>query len=217
MPDPNVIEMETSPETLNYRQHQRDTWTKIHKQYDDYFGSALKHGATKEQAEEAAGRNVRGEVRWFVGELLCHAQGQYAAEFVTAAPREWGSRAEVLLDADPIVPDLIAHAYPVATWAEKLDMLTKQVAADDATWQGWLERMLPALQPFGVAENALNTILGVVDNVGKGVGGIGQGLGDAASGLGRALGYLPIALGIIGIGATVVALSYLASTRQTSH
>lgn len=216
MPDPNVLEMETSPETLNYRQHQRDTWTQIQKQHDGYFASAMKHGATKEQAEETAGRYVRGEVRWFVGELLAHAQGRYAAEFVTAAPREWGARAEILLDADPIVPDLIAHAYPVATWAAKLDTLTKQVAADDATWQAWIEHMLPALEPFGLAGNAMNTILGVVDNVGKGVGGIGQGIGDAASGFGRALGYLPIALGVIGLGATVLALSYLASARQTS-
>lgn len=204
-----VIDNETSPETSNYRQHQRDVWAQIQQRHDSYLASAMKHGATKEQAEQAAGRDVRGEVRWLVGELLAHTQGKYAAEFVTAAPREWGARAEILLDADPVVPDLIAHTYPVASWAAELDTLTKQIAADDATWQAWIERMLPSLQPFGVAENALNTIFGIADNVGKGVGGIGQGIGDAASGFGRALGYLPIALGVVGIGATVVALSYL--------
>ncbi len=206
-----VIDNETAPETANYRQHQRDVWGQIQQRHDNYLASAMKHGATKEQAEQAAGRDVRGEVRWLVGELLAHTQGKYAAEFVTAAPREWGARAEILLDADPVVPDLIAHTYPVASWAAELDTLTKQIAADDATWQAWIEGMLPSLQPFGVAENALNTIFGIADNVGKGVGGIGQGIGDAASGFGKALQYLPIALGIVGVGATVVAVGYLMS------
>ncbi len=87
----------------------------------NYRASALKHGASKSQADEAAGRDARGQVRWLVGELLTHAPGEHAAAFITAAPREWGQRAEILLDADPIVPDLIARAYPVTSWATKLD------------------------------------------------------------------------------------------------
>ncbi len=214
MSDPNVLDMETAPETVNYRKSRRDIWTQIQKKHDDYVASALKHGATPAQAEEGAGRDVRGEVRWLVGELLTHAQGQHAAEFVLAAPREWGTRAEILLDVDPVIPDLIARAYPITTWAAKLDTLTKQVAADDATWQTWVERMLPALSPFGVTNTALGSIFGLVDNVGKGVGNLGSGLGEAAGGFGRALGYLPWALGALGLGAAVLGAGYLLSQRR---
>ena len=209
MSDPNVLDMETSPETVNYRKSRLDIWTQIKKKHDDYLASAMKYGATKAQAEEAAGRDARSEVRWLVGELLTRAQGKYAAEFVMAAPREWGMRAEILLGVDPVVPDLIARAYPVATWAAKLDTLTKQVAADDATWQAWVERMLPALLPFGVPSDAMRSIFGLVDNVGAGIGGVGKGLGDAASGFGRALEQLPWALGALGIGAAIVGVGYL--------
>ncbi len=215
MSDPNVLDMETSPETVNYRKSRLDLWTQIRTKYGDYVASAVKHGATKAQAEEAAGRDARSEVRWLVGELLTHAQGKHAAEFVTAAPREWGMRAEVLLDADPVVPDLITHAYPVATWAAKLDTLTRQVAVDDAAWQGWVERLLPALLPFGVQRDAMRSIFGLVDNVGKGIGGLGEGIGDAASGFGKALTYLPWAIGAVGIGAAILGAGYLTSSSRT--
>ena len=213
MSDPNVLEMETAPATLNYRKQRLAVWTQIKQRHDAYVVSAQKHGATREQAEAAAGRDVRGQVRWLVGELLAHAQGQDAATFVIAAPREWGARAEILLAADPVVPDLIARAYPVPTWAAKLDMLTQQVAADDAAWQAWVERMLPALRPFGIPDGALNTILGIADNVGQGIGGVGQGIGEAAGSFGRAIEYLPLALGVVGVGATAVALSILLRGR----
>lgn len=205
MSDPNVLDMETSPATVNYRKSRLEIWTQIQKKHDEYLASAVKHGASEAQAEEAAGRDARSEVRWLVGELLTHAQGKHAAEFVLAAPREWGMRAEMLLDADPVVPDLISHTYPVATWASRLDTLTRQVAADDAAWQGWVERMLPALAPFGVTSDAMRTMFGLVDNVGKGVGG----LGDAASGFGRALEHLPWAIGALGIGAAILGAGYL--------
>ena len=87
--------------------------------------------------------------------------------------------------------------------------MTKQVAADDATWQSWVERMLPALSPFGVPSDAMRSIFGLVDNVGEGIGGVGKGLGDAASGFGRALEHLPWAIGALGIGAAVVGAGYL--------
>lgn len=214
MSDPNVLDMETSPETANYRKSRLDIWAQIHKKRDDYITSAIKHGATKAQAEEAAGRDARSEVRWLVGELLTHAPGNHAVDFLTTAPREWGQRAEILLDADPIVPDLIAHAYPVTTWATKIDSLTKQVAADDAAWQRWIERLLPALAPFGISTDAMTSVFGLVDNVGKGLGGLGEGVGDAASGLGRALGYLPWALGALGLGAAILGAGYLMGGRR---
>jgi len=214
MSDPNVLDMETSPETANYRKSRLDIWAQIHKKRDDYITSAIKHGATKAQSEEAAGRDARSEVRWLVGELLTHAPGNHAVEFLTTAPREWGQRAEILLDADPIVPDLIAHAYPITTWAAKVDTLTKQVAADDAAWQRWIERLLPALAPFGISTDAMTSVFGLVDNVGKGLGGLGEGVGDAASGLGRALGYLPWALGALGLGAAILGAGYLMGGRR---
>ena len=216
MTTPNVLEMETSPETANYRKSRLEIWAQIHKKRDDYRASALKHGATKPQADEAAGRDLRSEVRWLVGELLTHAPGEHAAAFITAAPREWGQRAELLLDVDPIVPDLIAHAYPVTTWAAKLDTLTKQIAADDATWQRWIERMLPALSPFGVTNTAMSSAFGLVDNVGRGLGGLGEGVGNVASGFGRALGYLPWAIGALGIGAAILGAGYLTSGQRSS-
>jgi hypothetical protein len=214
MSTPNVLDMETAPETANYRKSRLAFWTQIHKSHGDYRASALKHGASKSQADEAAGRDARGQVRWLVGELLTHAPGEHAAAFITSAPREWGQRAEILLDADPIVPDLIAHAYPVTSWAARLDTLTKQVAADDATWQRWIERMLPALSPFGVTHEAMSSVFGLVDNVGRGLGGLGEGVGDVASGFGRALGYLPWAIGALGLGAAILGAGYLTSGQR---
>ena len=214
MSDPNVLDLETSAETMNYRKSRLDIWAQLRRKYDDYFASAVKHGATKAQAEEAAGRDARDDVRWLVGELLTHAQGKDAANFITAAPREWGTRAEILLDADPVVPNLISHAYPVASWAAKLDTLTKQVAADDAAWQRWVERMLPALSPFGAPQDAMRSIFGLVDNVGKGIGGLGEGIGDAASGFGKALAYLPWAIGAVGLGAAILGAGYLMSSAR---
>ncbi len=213
MSDPNVLDVEMSPETVNYRKSRLDIWTKLKQRRDDYLASAMKHGATKPQAEEAAGRDARSEVRWFIGDLLTHAQGKHAAAFITAAPREWGTRAEILLDADPAVPDLIARTYPAITWAAKLDTPTQQIAADDATWHGWIERILPALAPFGLPATAMTSIFGVVDHVGAGIGDLGSGLGDAASGFGRALGYLPLALGALGLGAAVLGVGYLLARR----
>ena len=216
MSTPDVLEMETSPETANYRKSRLEIWTQLHQKRDDYRASALKHGATKAQAEEAAGRDTRSEVRWLVGELLTHAPGEHAVAFITTAPREWGQRAEILLDTAPIVPDLIAHAYPVTSWAAKLDTLTKQVADDDAAWQRWVERMLPALSPFGMTNEAMSSVFGLVDNVGNGLGGLGEGVGDAASGLSRALGYLPWAIGALGLGAAILGAGYLTSGQRRS-
>lgn len=213
MSDPNVLEMETAPATLSYRKHHLAVWTQIKGRHDAYVASAQKHGATREQAEAAAGQDVRGQIRWLVGELLSHAPGQYAANFVVAAPREWGARAEMLLDAGPVVPDLIGHTYPIRTWSNKLDILTQQVAADDAAWQVWVGKMLPVLQPFGLPPNAVETILGIANNVGRGIGDVGEGIGDAASSFGRSLEYLPIALGVVGIGATAIALTILLRPR----
>jgi hypothetical protein len=90
MTTPNVLEMETSPETANYRKSRLEIWAQIHKKRDDYRASALKHGATKPQADEAAGRDARSEVRWLVGELLTHAPGEHAAAFITSSPARVG-------------------------------------------------------------------------------------------------------------------------------
>ena len=56
-----VIDNETSPETSNYRKHQRDVWAQSQQRHDNYllgllFGRAVLHGAG-----EAAGRDARGE------------------------------------------------------------------------------------------------------------------------------------------------------------
>ncbi len=214
MSDPNVLDMETAAETTNYRKSRLEAWAQIQKKYEEYRASALKHGASKAQAEEAAGRDARGSIRWIVGESLAHAPGEVAAKFITDAPREWGARAEILLDADPVVPEMLARTYPVTAWATKLDVLTRQVADDNAAWQAWVERMLFSLGPFGVTNTAASSIFGFVDNVGKGVGGLGAGIGEAAGGFGKALGYLPLALGAVGLGATVLGLGYWASTRR---
>jgi hypothetical protein len=128
MSAPDILEMETSAETANYRKSRLEAWAQIQQQRDDYIADARKHGASKQQAEEAAGRNARGAVRWLVGESLTHAPGDAAAKFVTTAPREWGARPELLLDADPVMPTLIARTFPVVTWAARVDTLTRQVA-----------------------------------------------------------------------------------------
>lgn len=213
---PDVLEMETSTQTINYRKSRLTAWQKIQANHADYVASALKYGASQPQAKAAADQDARPAIRWLVGELLTHVPGAFAADFVTNAPREWGVRAEILLSADPAVPSLIARAYPVTSWAAHIDALSQQVAADDASWREWMDRVLTSLSPFGVSNQAMQTAFGLVDNVGKGLGGLGEGLGHAAGGLGAALAYVPLALGALGLGATILGVAYLVRTRPNT-
>ncbi|MEZ4437087.1 MAG: hypothetical protein R3F65_32220 [bacterium] len=186
---PGLLEMETLPQTANYRAERQQLWTTLRQKYEEYVARAQQHGASEAAAQEAAARSFRGEVNLFVGELLTHARKDDVAAFVLAAPREWGARGELLL-ADPAVPGLIGRSFPVGAWVDRYDEISRKVASDDAQWGAWLGKRLDQLGQAGAA--AADRAFGVVEAVSKGVGdGVGAIGRDRASGDARRRGAEP--------------------------
>lgn len=204
---PNLLEIETSAHTKNYRADRLKLWRTIQARRRDYLEDARRHGASYEAASEAADRHVRGDINMFIDELLTHSRVSRAVEFVMAAPREWGPRSELLLDADPLVPNLIAASYPITAWAGHVDHLGRAVAEDHKSWSVWLGRRLEAVGQFG--EEAVAHVFGatakVAEGLGEGLGGLGKGLGEGFGGLGAGLGTAAVvAAGVLAVGAVVI-------------
>ena len=205
MAEKNVIDMETAPETINYRAARQKEWEGIVAAFLDYYQDATNHGASELQARDAAARYIRGYVRWFVGDALTHAAAVDAADFMVNAPRSWGLTSEVLLYADPGVPELVARTYPFTEWAQKLDTLTRAVASDDETWAEWAGEAAATLgipqatkAMFGATADIASGLGSAAKGVGEGLGtaakGVGQGLSGIGEGLGAALRYIPVAV-----------------------
>lgn len=220
MADKDVVDMLNAPETIAYRKERLKNWDKIRASYEDYIEDATKHGASELQARNGAASSTRGAIRWIVGDLLTHAPAKDAGWFIEASPRGWGSSPELLLYADPGIPELIARTFPITTWSAKLDVLTAAVAADDTTWGEWVGDAALALgipqastKILGAAGDVLSGVGSAAKGVGEGVGGLGAGLGNIGAGLGAAFRYLPIALAAIGVGAAYAAYQYLAPNR----
>lgn len=204
---PTLLEMETSATTKNYRVDRLKLWRQIQAQRREYVDDARRHGASYEAASQAADRHVRGEINVFLDELLTHSRVSRAAAFVMAAPREWGVRGELLLDTDPLVPNMIAASYPIAAWAGHVDSIERAVAEDQKSWGVWLGRRLEAVGQFGqeAAEHVFGAVGKVAEGVGQGIGGLGQGLGGGFEKLGASLGTAAIVVsGVLAVGAVVV-------------
>lgn len=204
---PNLLEMETSAHTRYYRVDRLKLWRALQARRREYLDDARKHGATFEAASQAADRHVRGEINVFIDELLTHSRVSRAADFVMAAPREWGVRSELLLDADPLVPNMIAASYPLAAWAGHVDDLERAVAEDQKSWSAWLGRRLQAVGEFGqdAAEHVFGAVEKVAEGVGAGIGGLGQGIGGGFDKFAGSLGTAAIvATGVLAVGVVVV-------------
>ena len=170
---PTLLDMETSTHTKNYRADRLKLWRLIQAQRRDYLEDTRRHGASYEVASQAADRHVRGEINIFLDELLTRSRVSKVVEFVMAAPREWGARSELLLDADPLVPNMIAASYPISAWAQHIDIIERAVAEDQKSWRVWLGRRLEAVGEFG--QDAAEHVFG-------GAGKVAEGLGDPESG-----------------------------------
>ena len=204
---PTLLEMETSVITKNYRADRLKLWRLIQARRRDYVEDARRHGASYEAASQGADRHVRGAINIFLDELLTRSRVSKVAEFVMAAPREWGVRSELLLDADPLVPNMIAASYPIAAWAEHIDDIERAVAEDQKSWRVWLTRRLEAVGQFGqdAAEHVFGAAGKVAEGLGEGLGGLGKGLGQGFGGLGQGLGTAAIvASGVLALGVVVV-------------
>lgn len=209
---PGLLDIETSPQTKNYRDARLKLWRQIQTSRGDYETAAQRHGATETAAAEAAGTHVRGEVNRFLDELLTHLRKSDAITFITAAPRGWGLVSERLLDLDPLVPSLIARSFPIPAWADRIDAVEKAIADDRDDWRSWLGQRLERLGEAGLAatEHVFGAVEAVGQGVGTGIGGLGQGVGDGLGGLGRGLGTaLVVTASVLSVGAVVVGGLYL--------
>lgn len=198
---PGLLEMETLPQTKNYRAERLKLWEFIRGKHSEYVVRAQKHGASPAAAVAAAGRSLRGEVNLFLGELLTHSRKDDVVRFVMEAPREWGARSELLLEADPLIPSLVARSFPIAAWADRFDEISRLVADDNKRWSTWLAARLEQVGQTGAA--AADRVFGVVETVGKGVG---AGLGSLGDGLGKAM---MVGVGVVSVGAVVLGGLYL--------
>lgn len=205
---PGVLEKEVGPETKNYRKSRHELWQALITSRNAYQEQAMKHGADAGAAIMASDKAIRGDARLLVMEVLTHATVEAATNFFARAPRSWGITTEVLFHEGRLVPDLIDHAYPQAQWAEDMEVLTREVAEDDASWQAYalagMSTLGDAAKTAGAA--AFEVAKGVGEGVGEGAGDLLSGGGDLLGGLGKGLGTLPIALGVAAVGAVTVAL-----------
>lgn len=204
---PNLLGMETSAHTMNYRVDRLKLWRALQARRREYLDDARKHGATYEAASEAADRHVRGDINLFVDELVTHSRVSKFVEFVMAAPREWGVRSELLLDADPLVPNMIAASYPITAWAGHVDNVERAVAEDQKSWSVWLGRRLAAVDQFGqdAAQHVFGAAEKIAEGVGEGIGGLGKGLGGGFDRFAGSLGTAAIvASGVLAVGVVVI-------------
>lgn len=203
---PNVLDMELSPETANYRKSRLMVWQTIIASYKDYVADGMKvveeaksKGASSpSEADVLAGaaKYIRSEVRALVSDLLTRAPVEAIVPFLGNAPN-WADASERLITDPPqnqAIVELIESSYPQRTWAKKMDALQKQVAADDASWSQWAARWG---EEFG--DSARNVL--------KGAGDAASGLGSALGGLGQGLGKLFQWAPYLLAGATVLGVS----------
>lgn len=168
----DILEMENSPETANYRKNRLMLWETIIASYKDYLADAKKAGASDEQALRGAGKHVRAEVRMLCSDILTRAPIEAIVKFLETT-RDWVDESETLITdpkANAALVELITSSYPHRTWAKRIDVVTKIVAQDDASWSGWVRSW--------------------TDEVGEVAGAALKGAGEAASGLGKLLGAL---------------------------
>lgn len=213
---PDLLEIETSEMTKNYRASRHQIWKQLQARNQENRDRALQHGATSQQATEHANKLSRGEVGVFVWELLTRAHRDAAALFFERAPVSWAVQAEVLL-ASPEVPTLIDRTYPIVSWAQKINQITREVAETRQAMATATSDMLAtfyggASAAAAATARALGSVAEGAGSVAGGVGNAVGGFGDLARGLGTGLGRLPLALAAIGVAALTFGLVF--ATRK---
>lgn len=201
---PDVGEKELGEETKNYRASRHALWQQLGGTRDAYREKAKQAGADPGQAIAASNKSIRGEVRIVLMEILTRVPAAAAADFFERAPRNWGLETEVLLDEGSLVPNLIDRAYPHPQWAKDIDILSRAVAEDNASWKTYVLNGAASLGEGARAAAAAG--FEVVGDLGKGAGDLLSGGGDLLGGLGKGIGALPIALGVVAVGVVTVAL-----------
>ena len=205
---PDLLEIETSEMTKNYRASRHELWKQLQTRHQENRDRALQHGATPQQATEYANKFSRGEVGVFVWELLTRAHRDAAALFFERAPVSWAVQSEVLLTS-PEVPTLIDRTYPIVSWAQKINQITREVAETRQKMEAATSDMLATFYgSAGAAAAATARALGsVAEGAGSVLGGVGNvvgGLGELAKGLGTGIGRLPLAIAAVGVAAVTV-------------
>ena len=190
---PDILEMENSPETANYRKSRLMLWEKILAAHKDYLEDAKKAGATDEQARRGAGKSVRGEVRALCSDILTRAPVEAIVKFL-GTTRDWVDETENLITdpkANAAMVELIASSYPHRTWAKRIDLITKMVAEDDKSWSKWVGDW---------AEEVGSLAGNVAKGAGEAVGGLGKVIGAFGSSVAKLIEWGPTIL----VGASVV-------------
>ena len=132
---------------------------------------------------------------YLLSEMLTRAPVEAIVQFLSVT-RELGDPS-ALFEHEPAVVALIETAYPRRTWATKMDLLKKELAADDASWSVWAAQWS---EEFGATGKvALDALV----QAGKAAGQVGLGLADAVATL---LRWTPYVLGgAVLLGVVVVA------------
>jgi hypothetical protein len=143
--DQLLAELSQDPRTIAYRAQRLAAWSDIRRRHDDFQASAEKNGSSEPAAEFAADLHVRGDINYFVGELLVHSRTQHALEFLTKAPKGWGSRSEMLLDLDSYVTQMVGYSYHIVALNVAVTPLSALTAEDPVKWRAWLEKLMDQL------------------------------------------------------------------------
>lgn len=143
--DQLLAELNDDPRTKAYRAERLQVWAQLRLQHVEYIASAEKNGASESAAELAADLHVRGAVNHFIGEMLMHSRASHAVEFLTEAPKGWGSRSGLLIDLDSLVTRYVAWSYHIPALNINVASLSAVTADDPVTWRAWLEKLMGQL------------------------------------------------------------------------
>ncbi len=149
--DQLLAELSQDPRTISYRAQRLAAWSDLRKRHAEFQASAEKNGSSEPAAEFAADLHVRGDINYFVGELLVHSRTQHALEFLSKAPKGWGSRSEMLLDLDSYVTQMVGYSYHIVALNVAVTPLSAVIAEDPVKWRAWLEKLMGQL---GAAKTA---------------------------------------------------------------
>ena len=143
--DQLLAELSQDPRTIAYRAQRLAAWSDLRRRHAEFQASAEKNGSSEPAAEFAADLHVRGDINYFVGELLTHSRTQHALEFLTKTPKGWGSRSEMLLDLDSYVTQMVGYSYHIVALNVAVTPLSALTAEDPVKWRAWLEKLMGQL------------------------------------------------------------------------
>ena len=136
-------------EIANYRYTRRMMWQVLRSRYASEVADGLDAGEAEAAARLRAAQAVRGDLRAFMSELLTHAPVPALISFLGAV-RDWGEYGERLLEQGDAVLALIDTLEPRPPWPATAP-LAREVAADEARWNAWVNAWLIAFRATGPA------------------------------------------------------------------